>query len=235
MSRYSPEERAEIMRVAREHLAWRPEPRVSPDQHHQRPNDTSPPPHIVRKTYTPADEVHEATTTPTTSSQVWAGWVEGRIEERVTAAIEEHRDFMNELLPQFIAAERNYYDEKLNELEHSIAIVRDEAAVERGLHRLRGKVEAAIKRQPNYERELAGLREELAKAQRQLTRARSNICELEYSLRQMEQQQTKTTYEISRTDVRIDKVGAATEQVLRDIMQEVGADILEDMPVLGSG
>jgi hypothetical protein len=210
MSKFSAADRSRIRAEGREHLAWRPPPR---DTARTR---------VVYKTSEPRTPTDDAPDVPAAAPQDWATWWT-MLDARVEAMIEARVGALSEAVGQVIG-------ERCDELEHRLNVVRDESKIERGLHTLRQRVESAIERQPDFERELRSLREQLATAQHELENAKKTLSRqrgltstLDYRVSEIDREQTlaKAKASISRTTtvtVDVDQIGASTRAAIMEAL-----------------
>ena len=150
--------------------------------------------------------------------------VDARIEEKINAAMEVCAEEVVKLLNK----EHDRVQAGLDQRDAKIQALRDEVEIKIGLSRklarLKGEVEQARQRQPDFEAELASLREQNEKQQKLITRLRSEQSQLSYAQGQLEKQQQKSHTELKMTAIEVTSVGSATRAVLQR-MQEEGFDL----------
>jgi hypothetical protein len=115
--------------------------------------------------------------------------------------------------------------------DREIKALGDRIEIEVGLSRKLVRAQAAIdrarKQQPNFEAELNGLREKIAKHEKTITRLRGEQSTLEYRQGQLDAEQQKNRHEVRLTAVEITSVGSATRAVL-ERLRENGVDFIEE-------
>jgi hypothetical protein len=94
----------------------------------------------------------------------------------------------------------------------------------------RAEIAKLRQRAPNYEAELASLRETTEKQAKQIVRLRGQMCQVDYAQRQLETAQRKDRYEATLTVTQLSAVGSATREVL-DRLRAEGVDFEQWVPL----
>jgi septal ring factor EnvC (AmiA/AmiB activator) len=95
------------------------------------------------------------------------------------------------------------------------------------LARAEREISAARERQPNFESELAFLREENAKQQKLITRLRGQASQHEYALKKLDAAQMKDRRETSLVVTQVTVFGERTASVLRSLCEETGLNLID--------
>jgi hypothetical protein len=253
VSKFTDQQREEILRTSREYVAkHRANRNATATAEQPEPVRRRDQPEIVFKTTMqpeaePQPVEPQSLDEPLPKAQPgsqWDLWWQ-ELDQRVQGMIDSSIKNSLEGVGEFIADERQhlygYFDKHLGDLRREIAIVRDEAAIERNLHKLRAKTEAAIKRQPNFEKELCALRNELETTKAELARTRKTLSServtlsvLKHQVNEMDRAQARTKATISQTttlSVDLSALGRDTRDVLQRLKQDNGRTVFDLVPV----
>jgi chromosome segregation ATPase len=130
-------------------------------------------------------------TTMDAQTASWVAWVDARIEAKFNAVIEA----VDQALGKMFDMQHEEIQSALDRRDAKIQAVRDEIEIKIGLGRklarLKAEVAEARAMQPNFEAELASLREQNAKQEKTILRLRTEQSILQYQQKQLDAELSK--------------------------------------------
>jgi septal ring factor EnvC (AmiA/AmiB activator) len=228
MSKYSSEQRREILRKARATLA-----RSSPARRATFTSRAATGGLVFKTTVTERTQrevPQETSTTDGEYSGEWWQWVDARIEDRVATL----RDATGKVLGQMFEQERR----ELDLLRREFTQLRGQIGLERELKKLRREVEAARAQVPDFDAERQRLQDELADVRRELEATKKKLGKLrvdqsvqDYKLSQMQKQAAAAA---SKPSVEMELQTSSSRLVMRDLhpdaaraLREFAAEVID--------